>query len=371
MEDKIFKDTMDPETAKKLYEMKKEHMSEVAAYRKRLYDRPALDKLFFEFTLNCNEKCFHCGSSCGMERVSGELEKEEWFAIIDEVADNFTKKPMLCITGGEPLLYRDFFEVMSYAAEKGFNWGMTSNATLIDRECARKLKAAGMKTISVSIDGLPETHDRQRGLAGGYERAMKGINNLLDEGFSHVQITTVVNHENISELDALFGIMCGLDIDSWRVINLEPIGRALNYPEKMMTAEDYCRLFEFIREKRREQFPVVYGCSHYLGFDYERELRNWYFICGAGRTTASIMSNGDVGACLDIERSEQTIQGNVRKDSFTDIWYNRFEIFRKDLSCIAENCADCEHTEFCAGGSWHSFDQETNRQRMCFKDVLF
>ncbi len=356
---------------KEIIDMKTAHMNRVAMYRNGLYKRPVLKQLFFEFTQNCNEKCFHCGSSCGMKRVEGELEKEEWMAIIDEVAENFKPKPMLCITGGEPLLYKDFFEVMTYAKNKGFLWGMTTNATLVNAEVAGKLKKAGMRTVSVSIDGLPETHDTQRGLKGGYERAMAGIRAMIDEGFEHVQITTVVNHENIGQLDALFDIMDKIDIDSWRVINLEPIGRALDFPEKMMTKDDYRRLFSFIKEKREQNYPVCYGCTHYLGMEYEREVRDWYFICSAGRTTASVMSKGDVGACLDIERNDRTIQGNVRQERFTDIWNNKFGIFRQDPDNIAENCKDCEHHGFCAGGSWHSYDFENDRQRMCFKDVLF
>ena len=354
-----------------LIKMKNAHMEQVAAYRHGLYEKPVLKQLFFEFTQNCNEKCFHCGSSCGLSRVEGELEKEEWLAIIDEVAENFKPKPMLCITGGEPLLYKDFFEVMTYAKNKGFLWGMTTNATLVDTAVARKLKEAGMRTVSVSIDGLPETHDRQRGLKGGYIRAMKGIQAMIDVGFDHVQVTTVINHENIDQLDALFDIMDKIDIDSWRVINLEPMGRALDYPEKMMTPDDYHRLFSFIKEKREQNYPVCYGCTHYLGMDYERELRDWYFICSAGRTTASIMSKGEVGACLDIERNERSVQGNVRQERFTDIWNNKFSLFRQELDNIAENCKGCEHSNYCAGGSWHSYDFENARQRMCFKGVIF
>ena len=361
---------MDGEVRARLWEMKSAHMATVANYRRSLYENPELRQLFFEFTRNCNEHCFHCGSSCGMARVEGELEKDDWKRVIDEVAENFNPKPLLCITGGEPLLYKDFFEVMDYAKEKGFNWGMTTNATLVDGNIAKKLKASGMRTVSVSIDGLPDTHDAIRGLKGGYDLAMRGLRALIDEGFPHVQATTVINHENIGELDALFEIMRGLDIDSWRVINLEPIGRALDFPEKMMTPADYRRLFDFIREKRAAQYPVCYGCTHYLGLDYERELRDWYFICSAGRTVASISSTGDIGACLDIERNERTVQGNVRNESFTKVWRERFSLFRQELSDLAEGCGGCEHAEFCAGGSWHSFDFGGNRQRVCLMPLF-
>ena len=77
----------------------------------------------------------------------------------------------------------------------------------------------------------------------------------------------------------------------------------------MLDKDDYRYLIEYIRSKRKEGYPVTYGCSHYLGLDYEREVRDWYFLCTAGIYTASIMANGDIGACLDIERRPETIMG--------------------------------------------------------------
>jgi radical SAM protein with 4Fe4S-binding SPASM domain len=287
-------------------------------------------------------------------------------------ADFGTKRIQLCITGGEPLLNRDFFDIMGHAHAQGFRWGMTSNATLITPEVACRLAEVGMGTISVSIDGLRETHDRLRGLAGGYDRAMAGIQNLLDEGAFHaVQVTTVVNHANIEELDELFAIMDGIDIDSWRVINLEPIGRALLHPDLMLTHDDYVRLFDFIREKRAAGYPLEYGCSHYLGLEYEAEVREWYWLCNAGVYTASVMANGDIGACLDIERRPETIQGNVRTERLRDVWEGRFELFRRDLSDSCAACRSCEHVRFCRGDAHHSWDYDHNCPMVCLKGTLF
>ncbi|MBQ6410870.1 MAG: SPASM domain-containing protein, partial [Atopobiaceae bacterium] len=265
-----------------------------------------------------------------------------------------------------------FFDIMGYAHEQGFKWGMTSNATLITPAVARRLAEVGMGTISVSIDGLRETHDELRGLRGGYDRAMAGIQNLIDVGtFKNVQVTTVINHGNIGQLDELFDIMDGLDIDSWRVINLEPIGRALLRPDLMLTKDDYVRLFEFIREKRRAGYPLEYGCSHYLGLEYEAEVREWYWLCNAGVYTASIMSNGDIGACLDIERRPETIQGNIRRERLRDVWEGRFELFRRDLSDLNPECQVCEHARFCRGDAHHSWDYDANRPMVCLKGTLF
>jgi len=259
------------------------HLASLADYTRTLYRAPELRRLYLELTLQCNERCFHCGSSCTSSR-----------------------------------------------------------------------------------------NDELRGLAGGYDRAMAGIQNLIDVGaFRAVQVTTVVNHGNIGQLDALFEIMDGLDIDSWRVINLEPIGRALLRPELMLTPHDYRVLFEFIREKRRAGYPLEYGCSHYLGLDFEAEVRDWYWLCSAGVYTASIMSNGDIGACLDIERRPESIQGSIRRDRLRDVWDARFELFRRDLSDSCAECRACEHVRVCRGDAHHSWDYDAQRPKVCFKGTLF
>ena len=351
---------------------KERNMDMLADHIRGLYRNPDLRQLFLELTLRCNEHCFHCGSNC-MPQSGEELSVDEYRRILEEVKEDFDLRRLyLCITGGEPLLRPEFFDILGYAHVLGYRWGMTTNATLVTPEVAHRLAESGMLTVSVSIDGLRETHDRLRGLPGGYDAAMRGIQNLIDEkAFQNVQVTTVVNNENIGELDDLFRVMDGLDIDSWRVINLEPIGRALQWPGRMLTPEDYRRLFSFIREKRLAGYPVEYGCSHYLGPELEGELRDWYWLCNAGIYTASIMANGDVGACLDIERRPETVQGNVREARFRDIWESRFELFRKDLSSESEYCHGCSHADHCRGDAHHSWDYDKNEPRLCFKGMLF
>lgn len=347
-------------------------MQSLAQYRECLYQKPELRELFLELTLRCNENCFHCGSRCGDVR-SDELSLQQYEELLNEVRREFPDRlPRICITGGEPMLRRDFEAIVRMIHEMGFRWGMTSNGTLIDEKAARMLREAGMGTISISIDGLRETHDRYRRSPGAYDRAMRGIEALIREGGFHaVQVTTVIHKGNIEELDAMFEVMDGIDIDSWRVIGMEPIGRARDFPHLLPDASDQRRILEFIRSKRELGYPVQYGCSHYLGLDFEREVRDWYFLCNAGIYVGSVMANGDIGACLDIERRPETIMGNLKTDSFTDVWKNRFEIFRRDPALDNADCMKCESREFCAGGSRHSWDYDGKRQMVCMKGILF
>ena len=352
-------------------EIKEQNLNILADHQAKLCREPKLRQLFFELTLRCNEACFHCGSSCSSDRPDG-LPLEKYKEILDEVREHFGTGVRIALTGGEPLLYPDFFALTEYIHRLGFHWGMTSNGTLITEEVAKQLHDTGMTGISISIDGLPETHDRYRNYPGGYEQAMTGLSHLITHcSDAALMVTTVVNHGNIDQLDELFRIMDGLDIDSWRVINLEPIGRALLRPDLMLTPGDYRRLFEFIQQKRRQGYPLEYGCSHYLGLEYEAEVREWYWLCNAGVYTASIMANGDIGACLDIERRPETIQGNVKHDRLLDVWQNRFELFRRDLSDSCANCRSCDHVRFCRGDAHHSWDYDNNHPLVCLKDILF
>ena len=351
---------------------KNNNMTKLAEYREGLKTKPQLRNLFLELTLRCNERCLHCGSSCG-DVSSEELTVPQYEKFLKEVKEDFgTDNKMLCITGGEPLLRKDFFDIMGIANQLGFRWGMTSNATLIDDEVANDLKKVGMGTISVSLDGLPETHDAFRRTPKGWERAMKGIESLIKVGtFKSVQVTTVVTHQNIGQLWELYKILRDMDIDSWRIINMDPIGRARLHPELLLTKEDYVYMIEFIRTMRIAGEPVTYGCSHYVGLEYEREVRDWYFLCTAGTYIASIMANGDITACLDIERRPEFIQGNILKDRFSEVWKNKFQIFRKNLCDENEKCSSCKEKDFCHGGSYHTWDFDKHEPQVCFKDILF
>lgn len=353
-------------------EIKEKHMQELSRFRREvLFKTPRLHSLFFELTGACNEHCRHCGSHCGDFKVRNLLSKEEYFKILSDVKKDFgTKDLRICLTGGEPLLREDFFEIAEEIKRQGFLWGMTSNGTLITKDVAKKLYESGMKTISVSVDGLKNTHDWFRESPGSYERTMEGIKNLLEYPFAHVQITTVVHSKNYKELNKMYKIFSKIGVKSWRVINIEPIGRALSNKELLLNPRQLKGLIHFIEKKRfAGKMEVVFGCSHYLGPEYEREVRPWYFLCNAGIYTAGILHNGDITACLDIERRPELIQGNIRKDSLKEVWENRFEVFRSDYRKCGK-CAECEDYVYCGGDSFHTWNFDTMQPNLCMKEIL-
>lgn len=347
-------------------------MERLSRYRQQLCQNPRLVYLFLELTDACNLPCIHCGSSSSPCRNT-YLPLEKIYKVLDQVAE-YTKPEgvMICLTGGEPMLHPDFYQIASYAARKGFQCGITTNGTRIDAESAEKILHSGIGSVGFSLDGIGKTHDSLRGQAGAYERAAAGIRNLVaaSRGSIRTQVTTVIHKENIRYLDQIYQEILQLGVESWRIINMEPIGRALEHSELLLNGEEMQQLLEYIRRMRyARQVPVevTYGCSHYLTGEYEREVRDNYFLCGAGIYVASILCNGDIAACLDIERRPELIQGNIDRDDFVEVWEKRFAVFRKDRAELCQSCRECEERQFCHGDSAHTWDYVNQRPLVCLK----
>ena len=355
-----------------LEKWKLKKLEAVASEQERLKKTHPLRHLFLELTLQCNEHCLHCGSNCS-SRPCPTVSAADYHALLAKVKRDFEGRlPFLALTGGEPLLRKDFLDIANDAHDMGFVWGITSNATLINKAMAREMSRAGMYSISVSVDGPEAVHDRIRERPGAYREAMRGIEALIGEcGSANLQITSVINHGSIGELDRMFECFVGLDIDSWRIVDMEPIGRAKLNPDLLLTPDERLRLLDFIREKREMRYPVTYGCCHYLGLKYEREVRDWFFCCQAGRTVASVMTNGDIGACLNIPRNSRTVQGNIYRDDFSRVWEEKFEFFRGDWADESAECSACPHKRFCGGGSCHSWDFDGGVQQVCMRGTAF
>lgn len=242
------------------------------------------------------------------------MKKDEILPTIDRIAEKTDPhRTMFHVTGGEPLLNPDWEEICTYVYQKGFPWGMTSNGTLIDSKMVERLAKAGMKTISISLDGLRENHEKLRGVPGYYDRARNAIQLLVEsKRFLCVQVTTVVNPENITELEEMYELCQKLKIDSWKLTGVEPIGQARRNPELLLSNDDYITLFEFIKQKRNvSPFEVTYGCSHFLPLEYDNTVRRSHFLCGAGTLIASITCEGDIVACLDIDYPKSACIGGM------------------------------------------------------------
>ena len=352
--------------------VKARDLHRLAEYRDYLRSHPRLTYLFAELTDRCNLSCLHCGSSCSGGRGK-YLDTQLFLRTLGEVAEDFEPRTvMICLTGGEPLLHPDFFEIAGAIHALGFPWGITSNGTLTDAACAEKMAALGLESVTLSLDGLEETHEELRRTKGCFQRTLRAVEHLHAAGIK-VQITTVIHSRNYHELASLYELMCELGIESWRVINIEPIGRTLQHRELLLSDGQMLGLLDFIREKRysvETPMDVCFGCSHYLSYEYEHELRDNYFICGSGLYVGSILCNGDIYSCLDIERRPELVQGNIVRDRFSDVWKNGFKAFRSDRTQLCEKCRGCPEREFCAGDSTHTWNFDKNEPMFCIMSAM-
>lgn len=335
--------------------------------------------LFFEVTSRCNAHCEHCGSSCGDFIPSDEITADEIKKVLKEIADNKNydpKKIMLNITGGEPLVRKDLFEIMKYAHDLGYRWGMVTNGILIDEKMVKKMAESGIFSVSVSIDGLEKTHESFRRVPGSFKKIIKGIKLMLDcPAIKVVQTITCVNKKNIDQLEDIYQLMLSLGIKEWRIIEVDPIGRAKDNKDLLLDADGYKKMYDFIIEKRKRNdgMNVSYGCGHFLGIEYEYKMRagSTPFICSAGISIGCILSNGDIFVCPDVERRPELIQGNIRKDNFIDVWENKFKPYRKLTRTSNSKCKNCPDWKLCTGDAFHTWDFDTNKPRFCAREVFF
>ncbi len=341
-------------------------------YRQELYKHPRLTDLFLEVTSRCNARCEHCGSSCGDKVITDEVSADDLKKTLLEISKHYNPKEILLnVTGGEPLMRKDLFEIMEYADKLGFRWGMTSNGMLINDSILKKMNDTHMETISISLDGLGKTHEDFRKVPGCFNIIIDNIKKLQSvPSIKIVQVTTVANKKNLSELEDIYKLMKKLNVISWRVINVDPIGRAKGNKDILLDKDEYKWLFNFIKEKREEGIMnAEYGCSHYLDIPLEKELRDTYFYCVTGIYVASILSNGDIFVCPNVERRKEFIQGNIKTDSFVDIWENGFKLFRNDDRLKCEKCKKCSKWKYCLGDSFHTFNFDDKKPNFCIKDI--
>lgn len=132
-------------------------------------------------------------------------------------------------------------------------------------------------------------------------------------------------------------------------------------------------LLDYMQAKRFDPaapVEVTYGCSHFLTLPYERMVRDNYFLCGAGTMVASVLCNGDIYGCMDIERRPELVQGNVFHDSFVNVWEHGFQPLRRDRSEDSEACRQCADRRYCRGDAAHTWDYDAKRPLLCMKRLF-
>ncbi len=210
--------------------------------------RPQL--VAWEITRSCNLYCAHCRAAAHSGGYEGELSTDECFKLIDQIAE--VGKPILILTGGEPLLRPDVFDIGKYAVGKGFRVVMGTNGTMVTESIATQIKAVPLSRISVSLDfPTPELQDKFRGAKGAFELALAGIKNAQAAGVE-VQINMTVTQKNAEYLPELVDLALDLGVAAFHPFMLVPTGRGKGLAQEELSPEDYESTLKWIYQKQLE-----------------------------------------------------------------------------------------------------------------------
>jgi radical SAM enzyme (rSAM/lipoprotein system) len=278
------------------------------------------------------------------------------------------RKTIVAITGGEPLVREDLEECGRELYKREFPWGFVTNGFALHRDRYARLLDAGLRSITISLDGLESSHDWFRGGKGSYNKAVKAIEMVAKTDNLMYDIVTCAHQRNFSELTRIKRLLIDLGVKRWRVFTVFPKGRAAENPDVALPDDQFLSLFEFIEATRDEgKILANYGCEGFFGA-MEGRVRNNLFACMAGIFIGSVLVDGSISACPSL-RSDY-IQGNIYRDDFWDVWENRFRVMRNRSWTKQGACASCKVYRWCRGSGLHLRDEKTGRLLLCHYNRL-
>lgn len=330
-----------------------------------------LSYFFWECTLRCNISCIHCGSDCHSEAGVKDMPYQDFLKVTARVKEVYDPhKVMIVITGGEPLMRKDLEECGMELYKQGFPWGFVTNGYAMTAERFERLLQSGLRSMTISLDGFEESHNWMRGNKHSFEKAVNAIKLAVNAGDKIVyDVVTCVNQKNFDELPELKKFLIGLGVKRWRIFSICPIGRAKENPLLSISNEQFRCVLDFIKANREEGIlQTSFGCEGFLG-NYEAEVRDGFFFCRAGVNIASVLADGSICACPNINRETFT-QGNIYKDDFIDVWNNKFQPMR-DRNWAKEGlCADCKEFKWCRGNGTHLRDVKNHDVLRCHYKMI-
>jgi AdoMet-dependent heme synthase len=300
----------------------------------------------WNITLRCPLKCAHCYVDAGEREAEGVLTTEEAFTVIDQICE--TGKPVVVLSGGEPLLREDIFAIARYGTDKGLRMVMGTSGFLIDRAMAAKLRDSGIRAVAISLDSAdPSIHDAFRGMSGVWDRAVRAIRHCRDEGIG-VQINMSVMRSDLRDVEAVIEKGTALGIRDYQLFFPVPTGRAREIePRSPQEYEEMIRQI-LIRYKDADVNIRPTCAPQFRRIAEEAGITSpaWGRGCIAGIRYCRIYANGDVTPCPYLPVSA----GNIREQSFADIWHNStlFASLR-DPAKLTGKCGRCRYKNDCGG----------------------
>ena len=316
--------------------------------------------VFWELTSACNLKCVHCRACPVYQRSPEDLTTEEGKTLIKQIAS--FAKPVLVLSGGEPLVRPDVFELARHGASMGLRIALATNGTLVTPEVARQIKDSGIQRVSVSIDGASaKSHDEFRRVPGAFDEAWRGIENIKAAGVPF-QINTTITKHNIAEIPDILSLAIERGAVALHIFLLVPTGCGREIADdEMIEPREYERILNWFYDRSKDvKIGLKATCApHYFRIMRQRAREEGIRItpeihgfeamtkgCLAGSAVCFVSHKGEVYPCGYLPVSA----GNVRKQHFKDIW-DSAEVFRvlRDEDNLQGKCGYCEFRRVCMG----------------------
>lgn len=347
---------------------------------------PAVPRLvFWELTKGCNLRCVHCRATAQELASPLDLPTTDALRIIEQISAY--ARPILILSGGEPLFRKDLFTLASHATDRGLLVALATNGTLITPEVASKIRAAGIRRVAISFDGADAaTHDSFRGLPGSFEAALRGLLTVQDAGLS-TQINTTVARHNVDQLPRILEMALTLGVDALHTFLLVPVGCGVNIAaDQMVPAPAYEKVLQWFYEREKEGvIELKATCApHYYRIRKQRQVQERRASqltnspsgtleadsgsrvapstsrpgsrhpqmgavtkgCLAGSAVCFISHQGEVYPCGYLP----VLAGDLRQQSFAEIWEQSlvFSTLR-DADNLKGKCGACEFRKICLG----------------------
>ncbi|MBN2197069.1 MAG: radical SAM protein [Polyangiaceae bacterium] len=321
----------------------------------------------WELTLKCDLNCRHCGSKAGRAR-DDELTLPEARKLARELAE--LKCKFLTLSGGEPLLRKDWALIAETLVDGGVTTGMISNGRHWTDDIARTFRAIGLESVAFSVDGFQEAHEYQRRVKGQWQQVLNTIDNAVGHGIK-TSVVTTVNNRNLHELEDLRELLAAHGVLRWQVQFATATGNMADNKGLVMDPKEILYAVPVIaRMCRDDKRPKVYP-GHDVGYygEYEESLRDpkaaipFWTGCSAGCSVIGIESNGNIKGCLSLPSAmngvDKFVEGNVRRNTLREIWFREgaFAYNRNfTIDQLGGFCRTCEYNDICRGGcTWSCF----------------
>ncbi|UCG20201.1 MAG: heme b synthase [Deltaproteobacteria bacterium] len=320
----------------------------------------------WEVTRTCNLSCIHCRAASVDKPYPNEFTTEECLRLLDDVVA--FASPIIILTGGEPLLRPDIFEIASYGSSKGLRMVMATNGLLIDAEICRQMKEASIQRVSISLDGATaKSHDQFRQVKGAFAGSLRGID-LLKKASIEFQINTTITRENLHELPDIQKLTVELGAAAHHIFLLVPTGRGKDFKDQEIAAADYeDTLHWFYDQQDKVPLQLKATCApHYYRIMRERAKEEGKKVtvkshgmdavtrgCLGGTGFLFISHVGQVQPCgyLEIDC------GNVRQSTLEEIWRDS-EVLKhlRNFKDYKGKCGVCEYRRVCGGCRARAFE---------------